>query len=243
MERTINNSFYDDLQEGWYDSCGHPIALLRLENQARTPWVLSKISQKSRILDIGCGAGFLANDLAEAGHAVSGIDLSPKSLEVAKSHDKTGSVDYRVADALKLPFEDASFDIVTSMDFLEHIDQPHASIKEASRVLKPGGTFFFHTFNRNLLSYIIVIKGVEWIVKNTPKNMHVLNLFVKPKELTDYCRQEGITVQEIHGLGPKMKSRAFWKMLFTRRVPADLKFEMHSSTKCGYVGLGIKPPL
>jgi len=244
MEKAvINNSFYDELQEGWYDSCGHPIALLRIENQARTPWVLSKIPKKSTILDIGCGAGFLANELAVAGHQVTGIDLSPKSLEVARNHDQTKSVDYRVADALELPFADASFDVVTSMDFLEHIENPHASIREASRVLKPGGSFFFHTFNRNFLSYLVVIKGVEWVVKNTPKNMHVFNLFVKPEELRAYCREEGIAVQEIHGLGPKMKSRAFWKMVFKRSVPADLEFEMHASTKCGYVGIGVKSPL
>ncbi|MCP5469850.1 MAG: 3-demethylubiquinone-9 3-O-methyltransferase [Chlamydiales bacterium] len=236
----VNNAFYNELNEEWYTSCSHPVALLRAENYARTPWVISQILKKSAILDIGCGAGFLANALAEEGHKVTGIDLSKESLEIAKKKDKTKSVQYIAADAYNLPFADESFDVVCSMDFLEHVTDPHATIKEASRVLKPGGQFFFHTFNRNWISYLAVIKGVEWFVKNTPKNMHVLKLFIKPEELTKYCAEEGIEVQKIHGLGPKMLSRPFWKMVFTRKVPEDLKFEMHSSKTCGYVGVGSK---
>ena len=60
-------------------------------------------------------------------------------------------------------------------------------IQEAGRLLKPGGLFFFHMFNRNFLSWLIVIKGVEWCVPNTPKNMHLYSHFIKPYELKEWC--------------------------------------------------------
>ena len=50
-------------------------------------------------------------------------------------------------------------------------------------MLAPGGRFFFHTFNRTWLAWLIVIKGVGWFVRNTPRDLHVLRLFVKPSEL------------------------------------------------------------
>ena len=112
MERQtnqVNNAFYEDLGEGWYEDDLHPIALLRLENATRNPWILERIEsllgQGQNILDIGCGAGFLTNLLEEAaGHQVVGVDLSEKSLQVAKARDLTQSVRYIQADALALPF-------------------------------------------------------------------------------------------------------------------------------------------
>ncbi len=240
----INNDFYDDLGEGWYHDTAHPIALLRAENRARTPWIIQSIEQTlgsgQKVLDIGCGAGFLTNALADRGHHVTGVDLSHETLEIAKKHDKTASVSYVHADAATLPFLPASFDVVCAMDFLEHVDNPARIIAEASRVLKPGGLFFFHTFNRNWLSWLIVIKGVEWCVPNTPPNMHIYSLFLKPQEVTRFCAQSGIAVQEIQGLNPHVLSRAFWRSFFQRRVDDGLQFKFSPFLSVAYVGYGKK---
>ncbi|QDE65942.1 hypothetical protein BHS09_02385 [Myxococcus xanthus] len=98
-------------------------------------------------------------------------------------YDGTGSVDYRVADAYVLPFDDGCFDVVTCMDFLEHVEEPARVVAEAARVLAPGGLFFFHTFNRNWLAGLIIIQAVEWFVPNKPDHLHVLRLFITPEEL------------------------------------------------------------
>ncbi|MES2273539.1 MAG: bifunctional 2-polyprenyl-6-hydroxyphenol methylase/3-demethylubiquinol 3-O-methyltransferase UbiG, partial [Chlamydiota bacterium] len=194
----INNAFYEELEEQWYGASDHPIALLRAENAVRTPWIIREIEQrlgkKRRVLDIGCGAGLLTNALAKEGHQVCGIDLSKTSLEVAMRHDETKRVSYEVANAYALPYPDGHFDAVSAMDVLEHVEMPARLIQEASRVLKPGGLFFFHTFNRNPLSYLVIIKGVEWCVRNTPKNMHVYSLFIKPKELEMLCQRQSLSV-------------------------------------------------
>ena len=160
MEERINNDFYEELGDGWYTATDHPIALLRAENKVRVPWILSEIGPRKTVLDIGCGAGILTNALAEKGHTVHGIDLSERSLQVAKTRDATQSVVYKQASGYSLPYPAQTFDVVCAMDLLEHVEEPQKIIAEASRVLKPNGLFFFHTFNRNLLSYLLIIKAV-----------------------------------------------------------------------------------
>jgi 2-polyprenyl-6-hydroxyphenyl methylase/3-demethylubiquinone-9 3-methyltransferase len=237
----INNAFYEGLGEAWYEDDVHPIALLRLENAARNPWIQERIrslhSHACDVLDIGCGAGFLTNTLASDGHRVTGIDLSAKSLDVAQKRDQTGSVRYMQLDAFAIPFPEQSFDVICAMDFLEHVEMPGQIIREAARLLRPGGLFFFHTFNRNPLSYLIVIKGVEWCVPNTPANMHVYSYFIKPSELKHWCEDEGMDVLQMRGLAPKIASVAFWKSLFKRKVDSKLQFRFSPSLKTGYIGI------
>lgn len=236
----INNSFYEELKEDWYTACDHPIALLRAENKLRIPWVLQSILPESTVLDLGCGAGFLCNALAEKGHKVAGIDLSETSLATARLYDTTKSVEYIRANVYSLPFQNETFDVVCAMDVLEHIEEPHLLIAEAARVLKKKGLFFFHTFNRTFLSYLIIIKGVEWCVKNTPKDMHVYPLFIKPQELEEMLSDYGLVAKEIKGFHPTLFSRPFWKMLLTRKVPHNFTFRFSNNLSTGYCGWAQK---
>ena len=239
----VDNSIYNEYGTRWYTAYDDPIALLRAENKAKFPWILKVLKEhstpKAEILDVGCGGGFLSNELAKNGYQVTGVDLSKESLHVAKLYDVTQSVKYSVADAYKLPYPDNSFDVVTAMDFLEHVDKPDEVIKEFSRVLKPGGIFFFHTFNRNIFSWIIAIKLVEWFVKNTPKNMHVIRLFIKPSELKKYCRDAGIWVYDIKGLRPVLSSFTF-RMIVTGIISKGMRFKLIRSTLISYIGYGKK---
>ena len=244
MARTeVNNAFYDDLGERWHTAQDDPVALLRAEGIAKQKWVESQLSGRSanrslKILDVGCGAGFLANHLSNLGHHVQGVDFSLNSLRTAKSLGK--SVQYHRGDALRLPFRDDSFDVVCAMDFLEHVEDPRKVVLECARVLKPGGLFFFHTFNRNFLAWLIVIKGLEWFVKNTPEHMHILRLFITPKELESYCHDGGMNVLAWTGVRPDILRKAFWKMLATRSVPHDFQFVLTPSLKLSYLGVAEK---
>jgi len=242
--QTINNDFYEGLEEDWYQAYNHPVALLRAENAIRSPWILEeiekRISKKTSVLDIGCGAGLLTNSLAQAGHDVTGIDLSESSLKIAKRHDRTGTVRYIAANAYSLPFSENAFEVVCATDVLEHVEDPGLLLAEASRVMKPNGLFFFHTFNRNPLSYLIVIKGVEWCVRNTPKNMHVYPLFIKPYELEELCHLYRMQVQKWVGLRPRIFTWAFFQMLLTRKVPKDFSFCFSKSLATGYCGIAQK---
>ncbi len=241
----VNNEIYHEYGDRWYTADDDPIALLRAESKAKTPWTLEQIKKhnyhhaEARVLDVGCGAGFLSNALASHGLNVTGVDLSEESIAVAKRFDKTGTVIYQKADAYHLPFPDESFDVLTAMDFLEHVDDPKTVIKEFSRVLKPNGIFIFHTFNRNILAHLIIIKFVEWLVKNTPKNMHVIRLFIKPAELSRYCSEAQLQVREMVGIRPSLRTITL-KSLLTGIVPQGLRFKLCSSLLLSYMGVAEK---
>lgn len=241
----INNDLYHSLGERWYTAQDDPVALLRAEAEFRNPWVLDSIAKtfgeaSCKILDVACGGGFLSNALARAGHQVTGIDLSRESLAIARRFDMTGRVGYVFGNAYQLPYADRRFDVVCVMDFLEHVEEPEQVVAEAARVLRPGGLFFFYTFNRNPLAWLIVIKGVEWFVRNTPKNMHLYRLFLKPSELQTICRRHHLSVKELRGTRPDIFSSAFWKMLSTGRVPPDFRFTFTDSLGVSYLGLARK---
>jgi 2-polyprenyl-6-hydroxyphenyl methylase / 3-demethylubiquinone-9 3-methyltransferase len=243
--RTVNNEIYDALGDRWYDAEDDPVALLRAESSCRAPWVTEEMARAfggrpARVLDVGCGAGFLANALARQGHRVTGIDTSQASLAAAARHDDTGDVRYAIGDARRLSFDDGAFDVVCAMDLLEHIEEPALVVAEASRVLAPGGLFFFHTFNRNWLSWLVVIKGVEWFVKNTPRDLHVLHLFLKPDEIRGMCAASEMSVRMMRGLEPVTLSKAFLRLLATGTVPLDFQFRFTNSTRMGYTGLAAK---
>ncbi|MES2527223.1 MAG: bifunctional 2-polyprenyl-6-hydroxyphenol methylase/3-demethylubiquinol 3-O-methyltransferase UbiG [Bdellovibrionota bacterium] len=235
----INNSIYETLGERWYEAWDDPVALLRAESKIKHQWILERIEGKAEVLDVGCGAGFLANEFADKGFAVTGVDLSGESLKVAQNYDKTGSVKYLEADALHLPFPDQSFDVVTCMDFLEHVENPEKYIKEISRVLRPQGLFFFHTFNRNPISWLFIIKSVEWLVKNTPKHMHVIQLFIKPSELSNFCRKAGMETIEMTGIRPVFRSIPL-KSVFSGVVPRSFRFQLTRSLLLSYMGFARK---
>jgi 2-polyprenyl-6-hydroxyphenyl methylase/3-demethylubiquinone-9 3-methyltransferase len=237
--QTINNDFYDELAERWYTASDHPIALLRAENAVRVPWIIEEIGKNKTVLDIGCGAGILTNALAQTGHSVHGVDLSASSLEIAKRKDETKKVSYQVANAYSLPYGDQTFDVVCAMDVLEHVEEPQRLISEASRVLKPNGLFFFHTFNRNFLSYLLIIKGVDWFVPNAPPNMHVYPLFIKPEELRALCHRENLQIQNLRGFRPEF-SLPLFKMVLTRQVPSDMTFCFSKNLATGYCGWAQK---
>jgi 2-polyprenyl-6-hydroxyphenyl methylase/3-demethylubiquinone-9 3-methyltransferase len=240
----VNNEVYEDLGDRWYDADDDPIALLRAEARLHEPWIAANLrgalgDGPLRVLDLGCGAGFVANPLAARGLRVTGVDLSGGALDVARRHQTASSVRWLQADARALPLAEGSFDAVVAMDFLEHVAPIEPVIAEVARVLAPDGLFFFHTFNRNVLSWLVVIKGVEWFVRNVPPCLHVYDGFIKPNELTAACASTGLDMQRIHGCVPRL-SCALLRLLATGVVPRDLEFRFTRRTATGYSGIAAR---
>lgn len=239
----IDNAIYGQLGERWYRADDDPIALLRAESRFRNPWIMQHLERAGArdVLDIGCGGGFLSNPLARAGYRVTGLDQSPEALEIAAKYDTAGTVDYVVGDAYRLPFPDGSFDAVAAMDFLEHVEEPARVIAEASRVLRPGGLFFFYTFNRNPLSHLIIIKAVEFRVRNTPPDLHVIELFIKPDEMRRYLSDAGLEAGPLRGVRPRFFNLAFWWLVLTGKVRDDFAFTFTPGLALSYMGHAVKP--
>lgn len=245
-EAVINNSFYDDLDERWYNDDGHIIALLRAETRLKAVYVKEIFAREGvpangKILDIGCGAGFISNQLAAEGYDVSGIDQSVSSLAVARRHaPPQAKVDYAAGDAYALPFADATFDSVMLLDFLEHVEEPGRAIAEAARVLKPGGVLMFYTFNRTFLAGLLAVRAVEFIARDCPKNFHLLRMFIKPKELEAMAVASKLRVHEYRGLRPMIFHWPFLASVLYRRVHKGFDFTFTSDLHLGYMGFATK---
>jgi len=184
-----------------------------------------------RVLDLGCGGGLLAEPLARIGARVYGVDISRSALEQALRHALTGRlrVQYTTAPAEALPFKDEAFDAVLAFDVLEHVASLEKAVKEASRVLRPGGKLIYDTMNQTFICRVVVI----WIGENLwkggpPKGTHDWRRLIPPRRLLHLLSQNGIRNIELRGFVP---------------VP-DLKgrLTMHLSPFKGisYVGYGIK---
>ena len=95
-----------------------------------------------RVLDVGCGTGFLAFRFAELGHAVTGVDLAPQMIAQARSKAEQVSgqrIEFRVASATDLDFPDATFDVVAARHVLWNLPDPERGLAEWLRVIRPGG--------------------------------------------------------------------------------------------------------
>jgi glycosyltransferase involved in cell wall biosynthesis/ubiquinone/menaquinone biosynthesis C-methylase UbiE len=103
------------------------------------------------VLEIGCGAGFDLVRAARGGARVTGVDLAPAALELARGYCHVAGVDARLieADGARLPFADSAFDLVYCMGVLPFADDPAGIVTESLRVLRPGGTAIFMVYNRH----------------------------------------------------------------------------------------------
>ena len=137
------------------------------------------------------------------GALVTGIDLSDKALSVARLHLlETGqNVDYRKISAEELAAGiPGTFDIVTCLEMLEHVPDPASTVRACARLVRPGGTVFFSTINRNPKAYLFAVVGAEYVLNLLPRGTHDYARFIRPAELARYCRDAGLAAEEVIGM-------------------------------------------
>lgn len=201
------------LAHRWWDPASefkplHEINPLRLDYIDR----IAALSGKT-VLDVGCGGGILSESMAGRGAQVTGIDLGGKALKVAQLHklESGAAVDYRLVSVEELAEErPESFDVVTCMEMLEHVPDPAAVVAACARLVKPGGRVLFSTLNRNPKSYLLAVIGAEYVLNMLPKGTHDYRKFIKPSELSAWCRQAGLDVAGMTGMSYNPLSKRYW---------------------------------
>ncbi|OMG54547.1 bifunctional 3-demethylubiquinol 3-O-methyltransferase/2-polyprenyl-6-hydroxyphenol methylase [Azonexus hydrophilus] len=194
---------FGDLAHRWWDPNSEFKPLHEI-NPLRLGWINSALPLRGkRVLDVGCGGGLLSEGMAALGAEVTGIDLSEKPLGVARLHllESGHKVDYRKIAVEELADEmPGSFDAVTCMEMLEHVPNPSSTITACARLVKPGGTVFFSTLNRNPKSYLFAIIGAEYVLQMLPKGTHDYAKFIKPSELSRWAKMGNLEPAEVIGM-------------------------------------------
>jgi 2-polyprenyl-6-hydroxyphenyl methylase/3-demethylubiquinone-9 3-methyltransferase len=194
---------FSDLAHRWWDPEGEFRPLHQI-NPLRLAWVDGKARfAGKRVLDVGCGGGILAEGMARAGARVKGIDLADKPLKVAQLHllESKLPVEYESASAEEIAVrEPASYDVVTCMEVLEHVPDPASTVRACAALARPGGQLFFATINRNPKSYLFAIIGAEYVLRLLPKGTHDYARFIKPSELSRWCRDAALEVASLVGM-------------------------------------------
>lgn len=209
----VNNDVYQTYGHGWWaeDASFEFTSLRYCMNPVRYGYFRRRLQELHlpgrTVLDVGCGGGFLAEEFAKDGFAVTGIDPAARSIDAARKHaaDNNLEIEYRVGRGEALPFSDGSFDIVACCDVLEHVDDLSLVIGEVARTLKAGGVFCYDTVNRTWLSKIALIKiSQEWDFTSwTQPNVHVWEKFIKPPELIAVMDRFGLANKDLKGISSR----------------------------------------
>ena len=257
----IDNEMYSRKDYGWWDGDENSTTVLLryFINPIRFAYFAGILKQKyggavsgRKLLDVGCGGGYLCEDFAKIEFDVIGIDPSQNTLKAAREHAAQNflRIDYEEGRAEAIPFGDSSFNYVSCCDVLEHVDDVKKTISEIARVLKPGGLFFYDTINRTLASWLVMIKIAQdwkrsaWEAPNT----HEWERFVKPSELGSIMKAYDLVMQEINGIG-SANSRAIIRKATRQRAKGEItRYEMgkrlglekSDKVNMSYMGYAIK---
>ncbi len=194
---------FDNMAHEWWDIDGKFKTLHHI-NPTRMQFIQSHTNlTNKKILDVGCGGGILTERLALNGGIVTGIDLAPQSINVAKMHllESNLDIDYQCIDIVEFAnHHTQSYDVITCMEILEHVDNPEYIISNCAKLLKPNGIIFLSTLDKTLKSYLFGVLIAEYILKLLPKGTHNYEKFIRPSDLRHMLSKYNLQMTDIKGL-------------------------------------------
>ena len=203
---------FEALAARWWDPDSEFKPLHEI-NPLRMSYISRKVNPAGKkVLDIGCGGGILAEAMAHHGANVTAIDMADASLSVARLHQLESKleIDYQKSSAEQYAQDHSEqFDIVTCLEMLEHVPEPAKVIQACYDLVKPGGTVFFSTINRNPKSYLFAIVGAEYILNLLPRGTHDYARFIKPSELAAFSRDSKLDLQDQIGMAYNPLTRKY----------------------------------
>jgi 2-polyprenyl-6-hydroxyphenyl methylase/3-demethylubiquinone-9 3-methyltransferase len=205
---------FAELAGDWWDEAG-PMAPLHKLNPVRLAYIRDRVcghlgrDPKAPaclggldVLDVGCGGGLLCEPLARLGATVTGIDLVPAHLEVARAHAQAAGLElsYREIAAEQLAAEGAGFDLVCAMEVVEHVADVRGFLSTCATLVRPGGALVLATLNRTLRSFALGIVAAEYILGWLPRGTHQWRRFLRPSEVARPLRANQLRIAHLTGV-------------------------------------------
>ena len=201
---------FGKLAREWWDPKGSSAMLHRL-NPVRLGFVRDAIDAHWGVagagkplagksaLDVGCGAGLLCEPLARLGAGVTGVDAAPENIAAAAAHAEGRGLDLRYMAGEVGALDIGQFDLVTSMEVIEHVADKAAFVAALAARLATGGLLVLSTPNRTAKSRLLLVEGAE-ALGLIPRGTHHWDDFVTPEELGELLASAGFTVGETRGI-------------------------------------------
>ncbi len=203
--------FFANLARDWWNPKG-PMASLHQVNPVRMAFIRGAIDAHwpdaaraarplaaKSALDIGCGAGLLCEPLARLGGAVTGVDAAAENVAAASAHAEGMGLDIRYMAGEVGALDIGQFDLVTSVEVIEHVADKPAFLRDVAGRLAPDGLLVMSTPNRTAASRILLVGAAE-AVGYVPKGTHHWEDFVTPEELEALLAEVGLTVTAKRGI-------------------------------------------
>jgi 2-polyprenyl-6-hydroxyphenyl methylase/3-demethylubiquinone-9 3-methyltransferase len=209
--RAEEAAHFGKLAADWWDPKGssamlhrlNPVRLRYIREQLDHHWELDEHDRRplagKSAADVGCGAGLLCEPLARLGAEVVGIDAAPENVAAARLHAEGQglAIDYRAGSIDVLGPE--PFDLITSLEVIEHVEDPAAFVRGLAGALAQGGLLILSTPNRTPLSRLAMITVGEGLGA-IPRGTHDWDRFLTPDELRVHLDAAGLEVLDTAGL-------------------------------------------
>ena len=199
----------------WWDARG-PFAPLHRFNPARLAFVRDQAAERFdrdvrarapfaglSLLDVGCGGGLIAEPMRRLGFTVTAVDASSENIGTARAHAEQVGLDiaYRAATVEQMLAEGAGpFDVVLTMEVIEHVADPQGFIRACARLVAPGGILIVATLNRTLKSLLLGKIAAEYVLGWVPPGTHDWRQFLKPDQIRMMLSEEPLAVTGPFGL-------------------------------------------
>jgi len=194
----------------WWDPNGseamlhklNPIRLKYIRDQIDQHWQCDECSRRplegKSALDVGCGAGLLAEPLSRLGAAVTGLDASPELIAAAREHARAIGleIDYRAGELFEL---EGQFDLITCMEVVEHVADPAAFVAALAKRLAPEGLLILSTPNATRWSKLLTITISEGLGR-IPKGTHDFDKFVSPERVKALLSDAALKCLDVEGI-------------------------------------------
>ena len=201
---------FGKLASDWWDPVGrsamlhklNPVRLKYIRDQIDQHWQCDECSRTplegKSALDVGCGAGLLAEPLARLGARVTGIDASPEVISVARDHAASMGleIDYRSGDVQQL---DGQFDLITAMEVIEHVADPAAFVNALAKRLAANGLLILSTPNATGWSKLLMITVGEGLGQ-IPRGTHEFDKFISPDRMKALLGEAGLKCIDVEGI-------------------------------------------